>query len=46
VTWVYGWFIARTALGIPGMAAALVVFAELAVSFLISLVSEMMIHAG
>ncbi len=46
VTWVYGWFIARTALDISGMAAALVVFAELAISFSISLVSELLIRAG
>ena len=46
VTWVYGWFIARTALDIPGMTAALVVFAELAISFLISVVSELLIRAS
>lgn len=43
VTWVYGWFIARTALDISGLAAALVVFAELVIGILISLVSELLI---
>jgi len=45
VTWVYGWFIARTALDISGMAAALIVLAELVISIAISLVSELLIGA-
>ncbi len=45
VTWVYGWFIARNALDISGMAAALIVFAELVISIVISLVSELLIGA-
>lgn len=45
VTWVYGWFIARTALDISGGAAALIVLAELAIGVVISLVSELMISA-
>jgi hypothetical protein len=43
VTWIYGWFIARTALNISSMAAALIVLAELAISVVISLVSELLI---
>ena len=45
VTWVYGWFIARTALDISGQAAALIVLAELAISIAISVVSELLISA-
>ena len=45
VTWVYGWFIARTALDISGTAAALIVLAELAISVVVSLASELLIGA-
>jgi hypothetical protein len=45
VTWVYGWFIARTVLDISGMAAALIVLAELVVSVVVSIVSELLIGA-
>lgn len=45
VTWVYGWFIARTALDISGQAAALIVLAELAISIAVSVVSELLIGA-
>lgn len=45
VTWVYGWFIARNVLDISGMAAALIVFAELVISIVISLASELLISA-
>ena len=40
VTWVYAWFIARTALDITGIAAALIVLVELAISVGVSFVSE------
>ncbi len=43
VTWIYAWFIARTVLDITGLAAALIVLAELAISFVISFVSELLI---
>lgn len=42
-TWVYGWFIARTALDISGLAAALIVFTELAISIVISIFSELLV---
>lgn len=45
VTWVYGWFIARNVLDISGMAAALIVLAELVISIVISLASELLISA-
>ncbi len=44
-TWAYGWFIARTALDISGIAAALIVLAELVISVAISVMSELLIRA-
>ncbi len=46
VTWVYAWFIARTVLDITGLAAALIVFAELAISVIIAFVSELLVSAA
>ena len=43
VTLVYSWFIARTVLDISGVTAALVVFTELVIVIVISLVSELLI---
>lgn len=46
VTWIYAWFIARTVLDITGLAAALIVLAELAISIIIAFVSEILIGVG
>jgi hypothetical protein len=43
-TWVYGWFIARSALDISGIAAALIVLVELVISVAISVMSELLIR--
>lgn len=43
VTWVYEWFITRTALDISGPAAAVIVIIGIAISFLISTVSQALI---
>lgn len=44
-TWVYSWFIARTVLDISNLAAALIVLADLTISLLISVSSEILIAA-
>ncbi|MCZ6846105.1 MAG: hypothetical protein O7F69_09425 [Alphaproteobacteria bacterium] len=45
VTWVYEWFITRSALDIPGLTAALIVLLGVAISFAISIVGEVLIGA-
>lgn len=46
ITWIYAWFIARTVLDITGLAAAVIVLVEFAVSESISLMSRAMLMAG
>jgi len=46
VTWIYAWFIARTVLDITGVAAALIVLAELVISVAIAFVSELLISVA
>ena len=43
VTWVYAWFIARTALDLSRQAATVIVLVELAISVSISIFSELLI---